>query len=58
MIFTNDKSIDEIRDSFPVSASLINKSTHNCKDCLDTVCCNRGKDKVVVCPSFYDTISR
>lgn len=50
----NDKALDEVKDSFPLSASLIDKSTHNCKDCLDTVCCNRGKDKVVVCPSFYD----
>lgn len=54
----NDKALDEVKDSFPSSASLIDKSTHNCKDCLDTVCCNRGKDKVVVCPSFYDKVSR
>lgn len=50
----NDKALDEVKDSFPSLASLIDKSTHNCKDCLDTVCCNRGKDKVVVCLSFYD----
>ena len=58
MIFTNDKSTDEIKDSFPLSATFINNGTHNCKDCLDTICCNRGQDKIVICPSFYDTINR
>jgi hypothetical protein len=54
MCIVNDESIDKIKDNFSPTEILKNKNTHNCKNCADSVCCNRGKDKIVVCPCFYE----
>ena len=46
----NDKNFDRIKDSIPVPQV----EPVNCKDCDDTVCCERGKDKLAYCPRCFE----
>ena len=39
----NDKKLDEIKDKTPPSKEFIESNKHNCKNCKDTVCCNKGE---------------
>ena len=46
----NDKNLDKIKDDVPVPKV----EPVNCKDCDDSVCCNKGKDKGVYCPRCFE----
>ena len=49
-IIVNDKNLDKIKDE--VSPPKVEPV--NCKDCDDSVCCNKGKDKLVYCPRCFE----
>lgn len=52
----NNKAEDKYKDEHKPSEEFKKSHQHNCKNCADTTCCNKGKDKMVYCCCYKDAI--
>ena len=50
----NNKAEDKYRSEHGPSEAFIKSQQHNCKKCADTVCCNKGKDRITYCCCYYE----
>ena len=54
MTIINNQTEDKYRNEHEPSEEFIKSHQHNCKNCADTVCCNRGKDRITYCCCYAE----